>query len=60
MRNFVMLDVWEEENSTIMDEETKELMDEYDLDKDKAEELQDSINETGLDADDANEVWEPM
>lgn len=55
-----MLDVWEEENSTIMDEETKESMDEYDLDKDKAEELQDSINETGLDADDAHEVWEAM
>lgn len=41
-----------------MDEEIKELMDDYDLDKDEAEELQDFINETGLGADEAHELWE--
>ena len=43
-----------------MDDETKELMDEYELDKDEAEELQDFVNETGLDADDAYTLWEVM
>ena len=52
--------VADKKNSTIMDEEIKELMNEYDLDKDEAEELQDLIDETELDADDAHELWEAM
>lgn len=44
----------------IMDEDKKELMEEYDLDEDEAEELQDLMDETGLDADDANEIREAL
>ena len=41
-----------------MDEETFELAKENDLTLDEAEELQDFIDETGLDADEALEVWQ--
>jgi len=43
-----------------MNDEIKELMDEYDLDKHEAEGLQDLMDETGLDPDDANELREVM
>ena len=39
-------------------DEKKELMEDYDLDEDEAEDLQDLIDETGLDPDDANEIRE--
>ncbi len=39
-----------------MDEETKELMEDYDLDEDEAEKVKEIMEETGLDADDAVEL----
>ena len=41
-----------------MEEEIKELMDDYDIDEGEAEELQDFISETGLGTDEAHELWE--
>lgn len=41
-----------------MDEEVLEKAKEEDLDKDEAERLQEIIDETGLDVDDAFEVFE--
>lgn len=46
-------------NATISNvEEGKKLIDNYDLDGDEVEELQDFVNETGLDVDYANEPLE--
>lgn len=39
-----------------IDEETKELMKDYDLDEDEAEHVKEIMDETGLDADDAVEL----
>jgi len=39
-----------------MDEETKELMKNHDLDEETAEHVKEIIEETGLDADDAVEI----
>jgi division protein CdvB (Snf7/Vps24/ESCRT-III family) len=41
-----------------MDDEVFEKAKEEDMDKDEAEELQDIVDETGLDVDDAYELWE--
>lgn len=41
-----------------MDDELKELMEDYGLDKEEAEEVQDIIDELGVDPDDAYEIWE--
>ena len=43
-----------------MDSETFELAKENDLSLDEAEQLQDVIDETGLDADEALEVWHDL
>jgi hypothetical protein len=43
-----------------MDDEVFEKAKEEDMSKDEAEELQDIVDETGLGADDAYEVWEAM
>ena len=43
-----------------MDEETFEIAKENDLSLDEAEKLQEVINETGLDADDALEIAQEM
>lgn len=43
-----------------MDEEVFEKAKEEDLGKDEAEELQEIVDETGLDVDDAFEIWEAM
>lgn len=43
-----------------MNEEIKEIMEDYDLDKDEAEEVRDIIDENGVDADDAFEIWQAM
>lgn len=43
-----------------MDDEVFEKAKEEDLDKDEAEELQDLVDETGLDLDDAYELWQEM
>jgi len=43
-----------------MDEETFELAKENDLTLDEAEELQDFIDETGLDGDEALEIWQDL
>lgn len=43
-----------------MDEEVFEKAKEEDLGKDEAEELQEIVDETGLDIDDAFEIWEAM
>ena len=43
-----------------MDDEVFEKAKEEDLDKDEAEELQDLVDETGLDVDDAYELWQEM
>lgn len=43
-----------------MDEEVFEKAKEEDLDKDEAEELQDFVDETGLDVDEAFEIWQEM
>jgi len=41
-----------------MDEEVFEKAKEEDLSQDEAQELQDLVEETGLDVDDAYEVWD--
>lgn len=43
-----------------MDEEVFEKAKEEDLSKDEAEEFQDFVDETGLDADEAYELWQEM
>ncbi len=43
-----------------MDEEVFEKAKEEDLGKDEAGELQEIVDETGLDVDDAFEIWEAM
>ena len=43
-----------------LDEEVFEKAKDEDLSKDEAEELQDFVDETGLDVDDAFEVWKAM
>ena len=43
-----------------MDEELFELAKDNDLSLDEAEEVQELIDETGLDPDDAIEVWKEM
>lgn len=43
-----------------MDEEIFEKVKKEDLGKDEAEELQEIIEETGLDVDEAFEIWEAM
>lgn len=43
-----------------MDEEVLEKAKEEDMSKDEAQELQDLMEETGLDVDDAFEIWEAM
>lgn len=43
-----------------MDDEVFEKAKDEDLNKDEAEELQEIMDETGLDADDANEIRESM
>lgn len=43
-----------------MDEETFEIAKDNDLSLDEAEELQDFKDETGLDADEALEVWQEL
>ncbi len=43
-----------------MDEETFEQAKENDLTLDEAEELQDFKDETGLDGDDALEIWQDL
>ncbi len=43
-----------------MDEEVFEKAKEEDLGKDEAEELQDLVDETGLDVDDAYELWQEL
>lgn len=43
-----------------MDEEVFEKAKEEDLGQDEAEELQEVVDETGLDVDSAYEIWEAM
>ncbi len=43
-----------------MDEETFELAKENDLSLDEAEELQEFIDDTGLEGDEALEVWQDL
>lgn len=43
-----------------MDEETFEKAKENDLSLEEAEELQEVIDETGLDADEALEIWQDL
>ncbi len=43
-----------------MDEEIFEIAKENDLNLDEAGELQDFVDETGLDADEALEVWQDL
>lgn len=43
-----------------MDEEIFEVAKDNDLSLDEAEELQDFVDETGLDADEALEVWQDL
>ena len=43
-----------------MDEEVIKKAKDEDLDDNEAEELQEIVNDTGLDIDDAFEVWEAM
>lgn len=43
-----------------MDDEKKELMEDYGLDENEAEEVQDLSDELGVDSDDAYEIWEAM
>lgn len=42
------------------DAEIKELMEDYDLDKEDAERLRDLMDDTGLDADDAYEILDEV
>lgn len=43
-----------------MDDDIKEIADDYGLDKGEAEEVQDLADELGIDTDDAHEIWESM
>lgn len=43
-----------------MDDDVFEKAKEEDMSQDEAEELQDLVDETGLDADEAHELWEAM
>ncbi len=43
-----------------LDDETKELMEDYDLDEDEAEHVKEIMDETGLDADDAVELKDDL
>lgn len=43
-----------------MDDEVFEKAKDEDLNKDEAEELQNLVDETGLDVDDAFELWQEM
>jgi hypothetical protein len=43
-----------------MDEEVFEKAKEEDLSQDEAEELQEFVDESGLDADDAYEIWKEL
>lgn len=43
-----------------MDDEIKEIADDYGLDTDEAEEVRDLADELGVDTDDAHEIWESM
>jgi len=43
-----------------MNNEKKEIMEDYGLDKDEAEEVQDLADELGVDNDDAHEIWESL
>lgn len=43
-----------------MDEETFEIAKDNDLSLEEAEELQDFVDETGLDVDEALEVWQDL
>ena len=43
-----------------MDDEVFEKAKEEDLSQDEAQELQDFVDESGLDVDDAFEIWEAM
>jgi len=43
-----------------MDEEVFEIAKEQDLSLDEAEQLQEVIDETGLDADEALEIWQDL
>lgn len=43
-----------------MDEEIKEIAEDYGLDKEEAEEIQEISDEYGLDTDDAYEIWQDL
>jgi len=43
-----------------MNNEKKEITEDYGLDKDEAEEVQDLADELGVDNDDAHEIWESL
>ncbi len=43
-----------------MDEETFQIAKENDLSLDEAEQLQEVVDDTGLDADDALEIWQDL
>jgi hypothetical protein len=43
-----------------MNDELKEMKDDYGLDKHEAEEVSDLADEFGIDADDAHEIWEAI
>lgn len=43
-----------------IDEETKELMEDYDLEEDEAEHVKEIIDDIGLDADDAVELKDDL
>lgn len=43
-----------------MNDELKELMEDYDLEEGEAEEIQDIADELGVDTDNAHEIWEAM
>ena len=55
-----MDDELEENLGEEMEAETKELMKNYDLDKDEAEHVKEIINNTGLDAGDAVELKDDL
>ena len=43
-----------------MDDDLKEIMEDYDLEESEAEEVQNLADELGVDTDDAHEIWEAM
>lgn len=51
---------WRSTSEKLIDDEIKEIMKDYDLDKDEAEEVKDLADELGVDTDDAHEIWESM